>query len=149
MAAILMLLFSAFMGRSPYYPLQAIGWSVVPQATTGVAVAAGLLIHQLGPSLFWGAAFGLVVWATRPTRGASLLLLGLLCGAMAQVVDVTVVLPAIVGTRVSLPALGTLQWNNSWSEHVPVLVSWIGHLTFGLALSIYPWSYDPLARTFD
>jgi hypothetical protein len=153
MAAVLMGLFAAFLGESPFRPLHVIGESFSGDAAgrlTGPASAVlGILIHQLGPSLFWGAVFGLLVWVYRPRRGGALLMLGILVGALAEVIDVDVILPALSQTHASVLGTISLHVTDSWSERVPVLVSWLAHLAFGVGLSVYPWRYDPLARTFD
>jgi hypothetical protein len=153
MAVALMGLFAAFLGESPFRPLQLMAQSLSGDASarlTGPGSALlGLLIHQLGPSLFWGATFGLLVWLYRPRRGAALLLLGILVGTLAEVIDVDVILPELSRTHAMVLGTFPLHLTNSWSERVPVLVSWIGHLVFGVGLSLYPWRYDPVAGTFD
>jgi hypothetical protein len=153
MAAVLMGLFAAFLGESPFRPLNLIAQSCSGGAATRLSGPAsamlGLLIHQLGPSLFWGVAFGLLVWVYRPRRGGALLMLGILVGALAEVIDVDVILPALARTHATVLGTIPLHVTDPWSEGVPVLVSWIAHLAFGVGLSLHPWRYDPLARTFD
>jgi hypothetical protein len=153
MAVCLMALFAAFLGKSIFYPVgivaeSALAGSDVIRSTLG-ALIAGIFVHELGPSMVWGIVFGVVVWVARPRRGASLLLLGLLLGATAQIVDVDLVLPALSTSLQSPLASVALHPHDTWTTDVPVVVSWIAHLAYGTALSIYPWRYDPLARTFD
>jgi hypothetical protein len=154
MAVSMMALFSVFLQKSPFYPIEVIASAVLGEHTLdgiqGRTIVVGLLIHQLGLSLIWGAVFGLLVWAGKPRASGTLLLFGLLVGALAQVVDVYVVIPLLSGAWAGkLPVLEPLQGANLWAAHVPGAVSWLGHLAFGVALSVYPWKYDPIARTFD
>lgn len=154
MAGAMMALFSVFLQKSPFYPVEVIASAVLGEHVLGAldvrTIAVGLLVHQLGPSLIWGAVFGLFVWATKPRGSATLLLLGLLVGALAQVVDVYVVIPLLSGAWAgNLPVLKPLQEANLWAANVPGAVSWLGHLAFGVALSVYPWKCNSIARTFD
>src|SRR6185503_13963191 len=65
MAVVVMAVFTVFLGKGPLYPVQVIGAFIFGDAALhGIhvpAIIAGLLLHQLGPSLFWGFAFGLAV----------------------------------------------------------------------------------------
>lgn len=149
MAVAWMGLFATFLDKSPFYPLEAIARCVESHGPLARTIVLGAFVHQYGPSLFWGLMFGLMVWAFRPRRGRGLLLLGLLVGVLAQVVDVDVALPALSQGGLRVDGLGELHLHDVWAERVPSLVSWIGHLVFGVALSLYPWSYDPVAKTFD
>jgi len=154
MAFVMMALFTTFLDKSPFYPLALIGRAFldgVPRDHVSPrAIAVGLLVHQLGPSLVWGVVFGLVVWTFHPRSGKALLMLGLIVGAVAHVVDVQVILPAVGHAgRAWIAGLGPVHVNNTWTGDMPVPLSWIAHLTFGLGLSLHPWSYDPVARTFD
>jgi hypothetical protein len=145
-------LFAAFLGTSPFRPLEVIAHSVLDvdgEAQPWGWALLGALVHQLGPSLFWGTVFGITVWALRPQRGAALLMLGLIVGAVAEVVDVNLIIPLFSHGSVATFSGATIRLGNAWVAHVPVIVSWVGHLAFGAALSLYPWTYDPLAKTFD
>src|SRR5690606_12785431 len=63
MAVVVMIVFTLFLGKSPLYPVQVIGSALFGQsALSGFhfgALLAGLVLHQLGPSLLWGVLFGL------------------------------------------------------------------------------------------
>src|SRR6478752_5363959 len=65
MAVVVMLVFAVFLGKSPLFPVQVIGSTVFgAPALQGFhlgALIAGLLLHQLGPSVLWGFIFGLLV----------------------------------------------------------------------------------------
>jgi hypothetical protein len=152
MAATLMAIFSVFLNRSLFYPIQLIASSALgPDALDRLdarTLLFGLLIHQLGPALAWGLIFGAVVWIFKPRRSVPLMMWGLLVGVLAQVVDVYVLLPLLSrGLAARLPLFGALA-QNPWA-HVPLAASWLAHLTFGLGLSLFPWKYDPVAHTFD
>jgi hypothetical protein len=154
MVAIWMALFAAFLGASPFYPVQVIASSVLGEQAlgpiTGSTLLVGVAVHQLGPALLWGFVFGFVVWLSRPSRGVALLMFGLLIGAVSQVVDVYLIIPALLHSVAhGLPRAFPIQEHNLWAEYVPQAASWLGHLGFGLALAVYPWRYDPLVRTFD
>src|SRR5262245_53550889 len=64
MAVVVMAVFTVFLGTSPLYPVQVIGsFALGDSALAGFnlkALLAGLVLHQLGPSLFWGLAFGVM-----------------------------------------------------------------------------------------
>jgi hypothetical protein len=153
MAATLMAVFSAFLGKSPFYPLQIIAASVVGEDAIGRldarTLVVGVLVHQLGPALLWGIVFGVVVWLAKPRRSVTLMELGLLVGVFSQIIDVHLLLPLLSGGFSDhFPLLRPLLRANLWT-HVPIAASWLAHLVFGLALSLYPWKYDPIARSFD
>jgi hypothetical protein len=154
MAVAIMALFSVFLHKSPFYPIEVIGAAALGEHVIGQLDArtllVGVLVHQLGPSLFWGLVFGLVVWVVKPRRSMALLMFGLLVGALAQIVDVNLVLPLLAGAwSGQLPILAPLQQANLWAAHVPLAASWVAHLVFGVALSLYPWKYDPVVGAFD
>jgi hypothetical protein len=153
MAAALMATFSVFLHKSLFYPLQIIAASVLGENAIrrldARTLIVGVLVHQLGPALLWGVVFGVAVWLFKPRRGITLMALGLFVGALAQIIDVHLLLPLL--TRVfsgHFPLLAPLQRANLWMQ-VPIATSWFGHLVFGFALSFYPWKYDPAARSFD
>src|SRR3712207_6286644 len=62
MAVVVMIVFAVFLGKSPLYPVQVIGSMVFGEpALHGFhlgALLAGLVLHQIGPSLLWGLVFG-------------------------------------------------------------------------------------------
>jgi hypothetical protein len=130
-----------FLRTSGFFPMQAIAASMTdPHAVEGVnpdAFIIGLLIHQLVPSLAWGLVFGALVWAVRPRRNAGLTLLGLAVGLVAWLVDVELLVPALAHN----PDL--------WNSAIPLPIGLLAHLAYGLGLSLLPWKFDPIARTFD
>jgi hypothetical protein len=153
MAVALMTIFRVFLQKSLFYPLQIIAAFVLGENVIGRldarTLVVGVLVHQLGPALLWGVVFGVVVWLFKPRRSMTLMALGLFVGALAQLIDVNLLLPLLSGVWSDhFPLLVSLQRANLWI-HVPIAASWLGHLVFGFALSLYPWKYDPMARTFD
>jgi hypothetical protein len=153
MAVALMAIFSVFLRTSPFYPLEVIGASVLGESVVGRVdvrtLAVGMLVHQLGPAFVWGLFYGAVVWLFKPRRSMPLMLLGLLVGALSEVVDVHCMLPWLSGgPAVRLLLFEPLRSDNVW-RHVPAAASWLAHLVFGFTLSFYPWKYDPIARSFD
>jgi hypothetical protein len=153
MAATLMAVFSAFLGKSPFYPLQIIAGSVLGEDAIGRldarTLVVGVFVHQLGPALLWGIVFGVVVWLTKPRRSVTLMELGLFVGVLSQIIDVHLLLPLLSGGFSDhFPRFGPLLRANLWT-HVPIAASWLAHLVFGVALSLYPWKFDPIARSFD
>lgn len=143
MAAAMMAIYTFALGQTPFLPVQTIGayvrGSSALEGMNPTAFAAGVAMHQLGPSLAWGLAFGVLVAVIRPRRAMALMLLGLLVGLLAQVVDVYVLLPRFA-LELGVP--------NYWGEHVHPAVSWLLHGVFGLSLSIFPWKFDPMARRY-
>jgi hypothetical protein len=153
MAATLMAVFSVFLGKSPFYPLQIIAGSLLGEDAIGRldarALVVGVLLHQLGLALLWGIVFGVVVWLVKPRRSVTLMELGLFVGVLSQIIDVQLLLPLLSGVFSDrLPLFGPLLRANLWA-HVPMAASWLAHLVFGVALSLYPWKFDPIARSFD
>ena len=138
MAVVMIAVFTLVLGTGPLYPVQVIGSLVFGEAAlTGLhlpAVLAGLVLHQAGPSLAWGLAFGALIHASGARRGA-LVMLGVVTGLLSQVVDVGVLVPI---------AMRALHGRDLWAEHVPAFWSWAAHLVFGLSLACYPWIHGRL-----
>ncbi|HEY7956169.1 MAG TPA: hypothetical protein VII38_12795 [Polyangia bacterium] len=134
MAVVVMAVFTLFLGKGPLYPVQVIGAFIFGDAALhGLnvpAIIAGLFLHQLGPSLFWGFAFGLAVHYLGLKRGATMIAVGAAIGLVSQLVDVNLVLP---------PLLRGLHGHDIWAEQVPAFWSWAAHLVFGLSLGLFPW----------
>jgi hypothetical protein len=153
MAGALMAIFSVFLGKSMFYPLQIIAASVLGESAIARldarTLVVGVLVHQLGLALLWGVVFGVVVWLKKPRGSVALMALGLFVGALSQITDVHLLLPLLSGAFSDrVPFFGPLLRANLWTL-VPSAASWLAHLVFGLALSVYPWKYDPVARSFD
>lgn len=133
MAVAVMAVFTLFLDKGPLFPVQVIGSFVFGDAAlqgfNAPAFLTGLALHQLGPSLAWGLAFGLGVrvLGVRGTAGQAGLAVAI--GLLSQVVDVQ-----IVGTRAFL----ALHGHDIWAEQVPALWSWAAHIVFGLGLLLYP-----------
>jgi hypothetical protein len=153
MALVLMAIFSVFLNKSPFYPIQVIAASVLGGGTLrqldARTLVVGVLVHQLGPALAWGVVFGFVVWVFKPRRSLALMMWGLVVGVLSQIVDVYVLLPLLSETLSGRrPLLEPVARLDLWAQ-VPIAASWLAHLVFGFALSIYPWKYDPVAHSFD
>jgi hypothetical protein len=140
MAVVVMAVFTIFLGKGPLYPVQVIGSFVFGDAAIQgfnlPALLAGLVLHQAGPSLFWGMVFGGVLYALDVRRTGAVLLLGAIIGLASQVVDVNLVIPA---------AMKALHGHDIWAEQVPAFWSWAAHLVFGLGLGVFPWVHGKLA----
>ena len=141
MAVVVMLVFTVFLGKGPLYPVQVIGSLVFGDAALqGIhvgALAAGLLLHQLGPSLVWGLVFGLLVDRLEWRSGARLVAVAVGVGVASQVVDVSLLVPL---------AMKALHGHDLWAENVPAFWSWAAHLVFGLGLLTFPRVAARLAR---
>jgi len=139
MATAMMTIFTVFLGKSPFYPVQVIGSLLLGEgALNGFHVPAlfvGLLLHQFGPSLFWGVGFGLVTHFLDIRRGARLMGLALGTGILSQIIDVNMILPA---------AFEALQGHDIWAEQVPAFWSWAAHAVFGFGLASFSIVYDCL-----
>src|SRR3954465_1620580 len=76
MAVVVMAVFTVFLGKGPLYPVQVIGSFVFGDAALiGFhlpAFLAGLILHQLGPALFWGVVLALVLHRFGEFKGAAL-----------------------------------------------------------------------------
>jgi hypothetical protein len=142
MAVVVMAVFTIFLGKGPLYPVQVIGSFVFGDAAIQgfnlPALLAGLVLHQAGPSLFWGVVFGGVLYALDVRRGGTLVLIGAVIGLTSQVVDVNLVIPV---------AMRALHGHDIWAEQVPAFWSWAAHLVFGLGLATFPWVQGKLAST--
>ena len=143
MAVVVMAVFTVFLGKGPLFPVQVIGSFAFGDAALegfhAPAFVAGLLLHQLGPALFWSVAFAAAVHVTGLRRGAGMVALAVAAGLASQALDVNLVLPL---------AMNALHGHNIWAEQVPAFWSWAAHLVFGLGLALYPWIENKLgART--
>jgi hypothetical protein len=132
MAVVVMIVFAVFLGHSPLYPVQVIGSTLFGEsALQGFhlgALLAGLLLHQLGPSLLWGFLFGVLAkkFAIRSTADATKL--GLAIGVVSM-----------VGPYLLIPAvMNTLQGADYWNREVPMLWDWAAHIVFGASFALYP-----------
>ena len=132
MAVVVMLVFTLFLGKGPLYPVQVIGSTLFgEQALVGFhlgAFLAGLLLHQLGPSLLWGTIYG--VLADKLSVGDSSKALGL---------GIAVGIISMVGPYVLIPfIMNLLQGVDIWNREVPMIWDWAAHLVFGASFVLYP-----------
>ncbi|MCM2279070.1 MAG: hypothetical protein NDJ89_13425 [Oligoflexia bacterium] len=132
MAVVVMIVFTVFLGKGPLYPVQVIGSALLGEsALQGLnfgAILAGLVLHQLGPSLLWGTVFGVL---------ASKFNVDTVAGALKLGVGVGVV--SMVGPYLLIPAvMNTLHGVDLWNREVPLFWDWAAHLVFGLSFGLYP-----------
>jgi hypothetical protein len=132
MAVVVMLVFAVFLGKSPLYPVQVIGSTVFGEsALQGFhfgALIAGLLLHQLGPSLLWGFIYGFLARKFEPETTTAALTLGLAVGVVSM-----------VGPYVLIPAMmTTLHGVDFWNREVPMFWDWAAHIVFGASFILYP-----------
>jgi hypothetical protein len=132
MAVVVMAVFTIFLGKSPLYPVQVIGSVLFGEsALQGFhlgALVAGLLLHQLGPSLLWGVIYGLLAKAFKIETTNQALALGLGIGIIAM-----------TGPYLLIPAvMGIMQGTDIWNREVPIFWDWAAHLVFGLSFGLYP-----------
>jgi hypothetical protein len=132
MAVVVMIVFTAFLGKGPLYPVQVIGSALLGEpALQGVnlgAVLAGLVLHQLGPSLLWGAIFGLLAAKLEIRTPLAALLLGLAIGVISM-----------VGPYALIPfVMNALHGVDLWNREVPLFWDWAAHIVFGASFVLYP-----------
>lgn len=132
MAVVVMLVFTIFLGKSPLYPVQVIGSTLLGEkALDGfnfTAVLAGLVLHQAGPSLLWGVIYGLIADRAHIENSKQALGLGLVVGVISM-----------LGPYVLIPAImNTLHGVDFWNREVPMLWDWAAHIVFGASFALYP-----------
>ena len=132
MAVVVMLVFTIFLGKGPLYPVQVIGSMAFGEsALVGVnvlAILAGLVLHQAGPSLLWGVVFGLLATKIDVRNTRTALMLGLTVGVISM-----------VGPYVLIPTLmKALHGVDIWNREVPMFWDWAAHLVFGASFALYP-----------
>lgn len=141
MAVVVMAVFTLFLGKGPLHPVQVIGSFIFGDAAVQgfhlPALLAGLVLHQAGPSLAWGLAFGAALHVLGVRRGAAMVAVGAAIGLASQIVDVNLVVPA---------AMKALHGHDIWAEQVPAFWSWAAHLVYGLGLAVFPWVSAKLSR---
>ena len=132
MAVVVMIVFTVFLGKPPLYPVQLIGSAVYgDQALHGFhggALVAGLLLHQLGPSLLWGIVYGALASMLKIRTASSALFLGLGLGVFSM-----------IGPYLLIPILmNVLQGEDFWNREVPMFWDWAAHLVFGASFVLFP-----------
>jgi hypothetical protein len=132
MAVVVMIVFAVFLGKNFLYPVQVIGSGLLGEsALQGLnfgAILTGLILHQAGPSLLWGAVFGIIASQFSIRTTSSALKLGLAIGIVSMV-DVYLIIPA---------AMNALHGVDIWNREVPMFWDWAAHLVFGLSFGLYP-----------
>jgi hypothetical protein len=132
MAVVMIIVFTAFLGKAPWYPVQVIGSmaygeSALPNFHFG-ALIAGLLLHQLGPTLLWGFVFGLLAKKFSVHTTGQALSFGLALSVVAM-----------VGPYLLIPFLmNALHGVDIWNREVPMFWDWAAHLVFGASFALYP-----------
>ncbi|MEK2646885.1 hypothetical protein [Bdellovibrio sp. BCCA] len=132
MAVVVMIVFVVFLGKSPLYPVQVIGSVLFGEsALQGFhfgALLAGLLLHQLGPSLLWGVLYGVVASKLQPHSKGAALMLGL---------GISVV--SMAGPYILIPlVMNLMQGVDYWNREVPMFWDWAAHVVFGASFALYP-----------
>jgi hypothetical protein len=132
MAVVVMIVFTVFLGKNPLYPVQVIGSMAFGEpALQGYhigAIIAGLLLHQLGPSLLWGVVFGFLAKKLNVETVSQALKLGIGVGVISM-----------VGPYILIPTLmNTLHGVDIWNREVPMFWDWAAHIVFGAAFALYP-----------
>lgn len=138
MAVVVMIVFALFLGKSPIYPVQVIGSLIFGEPALQKfhfgALIAGLLLHQLGPSLLWGAIYGLLAKKLSPHNSKSALAIGVGIGIISM-----------VGPYVLIPAaMKTMQGVDLWNREVPLFWDWAAHIVFGASFTFYPFIENKL-----
>lgn len=131
MAVVVMIVFT-ILGKGPLFPVQVIGSMALGEkaleGTNLLAVVAGLLIHQFGPSLLWGVLFGLVAGKVSIKSTMEAIVAGLV-----------VTLVSMTGPYILIPAVMNLFHGvDYWNQNVPMFWDWAAHLVFGLSFVLYP-----------
>ena len=132
MAVVVMLVFTLFLGKGLLYPVQVIGSALLGEkaleGTNILAVLVGLVLHQAGPSLLWGAIFGGLAVKLPELVQKHALVVGLAFGVVSM-----------VGPYLLIPFLmNTMHGVDIWNREVPMLWDWAAHLVFGGAFVLYP-----------
>ncbi len=131
MAAVVMLVFTVFLGKGPIYPVQVIGSAIYGESAligfNAPAFLAGLVLHVL-VGLAWGVVFGIVAAFTRVTTPAKALITGIIVAAVSMI-DTYVFVPIV---------MNALQGVDIWRREVPMFWNWAAHIVFGVSFALYP-----------
>lgn len=141
MAVVVMIVFTVFLGKNPLYPVQVIGSTLLGEsAMQGFnfkAILAGLVLHQLGPSLLWGVVFGLLARKFSVHTTNESLKLGLGIGIVSM-----------VGPYLLIPfVMNTLHGTDFWNREVPMIWDWAAHIVFGASFVLYPMIQSKLRKS--
>lgn len=144
MAAVALVAFPLLLGLPPWLFAQATGALLFGEAALeGLHVpslVAGVVLHLLGPSLFWGLVLATAARFFGAREDSGLVVLGVAVGALALAVDVGLVLPALYGL---------LHETDVWAEAVPVPLSVLLHLVYGAALASFAPVWARLGPAFE
>jgi hypothetical protein len=133
MAVVVIAVFSLFLGKSPFYPVQVIGSILLGESVLHgfdfPAVLTGLVLHQGGPTVLWSLLFGAFALQFEIRDLGRSLALGLAIGLISM-----------TGPYLLIPALFHLmQGVDLWNREVPMAWDWAAHLVFGASFALYPW----------
>lgn len=140
MAVAVMGVFALLFGKSPLYPVQVIGSLLLGESVLAgfdlMAVLAGLVLHQGGPTVLWSVVFGLAAQQVDVRETPKALGLGLALGVLSM-----------LGPYVLIPFLFKLmQGVDLWNREVPMFWDWVAHLIFGASFGLYPAVLRRLGR---
>jgi hypothetical protein len=131
MAVVMVIVFAAFLGKPPLYPVQVIGSTVYGEsALVGLnvpALFAGLVLH-LAVALAWGFVFCLAAAALDVRTAVMAGILGIVVAAVSMV-DSYVVVPHV---------FLSLHGEDIWNREVPIFWNWAAHLVLGASFAFYP-----------
>ncbi|MEZ4744406.1 MAG: hypothetical protein R3B45_18460 [Bdellovibrionota bacterium] len=138
MAVVVMAVFAIFLGKSPLFPVQVIGSTIVGEsALHGFhfgALLLGLILHQAGPSLLWGTVYGLIASKLSEVENLKALQIGIGVG-----------LVSMVGPYFLIPlVMKSLHGVDFWNQEVPMFWDWAAHLVFGASFALYPTVFKKL-----
>lgn len=98
------------------------------------------LAFHLGLAALWGMLYGVLATALRVDKSAwAPLVLGVIIGLAAQIIDVNLLSPAV---------FGGLYGHDIWRENVAPAASWIAHVGFGLGFAVFPSVFRSLWLRF-
>ena len=140
MAVVVMLVFALFLGKNMLYPVQVIGSMAFGEAALNglnlSAILAGLLLHQLGPSLLWGFVFGFLAKKFSIQDTTTALKYGLALGVISM-----------VGPYVLIPTLmNALHGVDIWGREVQLFWDWAAHFVYGASFAFYPLVLSKLSK---
>jgi hypothetical protein len=144
MAIVMIVAFTRYDGRPLYYPLEIVGtflfgdismlsprWEIYPTAAA---------LH-FGVCAMWGMGYAFAATLLRVDKSiVYALLLGLVVGQTALLVDIDLIAPALQNR---------LWGHDLWTENVPPIFSWLAHVVFGLSLGFFPFVFRPLWIRFS
>lgn len=135
--------FSAIPRTRVQQPLNVIATLAYGESALFVLSPAGYLwalAFHIGLAALWGMVFGVVATAIRVDKSAwAPLVLGVVVGLAAQIIDVNLLAPAV---------FGGLFGHDIWRENVSPAASWIAHVGFGLGFCVFPSVFRTLWLRF-